>query len=306
MKHLVFLLVLVFLFNSVVKSQKYIPFPTKNVNWNVYLESSCDDDRPIYGSMLRYTIHGDTTINQILYHKLCLELDDTLNPTINSIGGLREDAKKVYFVGKDFLGYDYYEEVLLYDFSKQIGDTIKHTSNDLFFSVIEDIDSININGSYRKRFQVNNNWFYHNPDYIIEGIGSVQNGLLGHITKIPTCGHHYWEHICFREEGIVMFLNPSFEDCFPNNLMASLNRIDFSKAIQVFPNPTDDQLIVENSNSHKILILKIFDTNGRMLKQEALNNRKSVINMPKIPGLFYVVITDIKGNIINSEKIIKK
>lgn len=305
MKHLFLFLSLIIFFNITVKSQKYFPFPTENVNWNVYLESSCDESPPDT-ILLRYTIHGDTTINEILYNNMCLEYGDTSNPVINSIGGLREDDKKVYFIGKDFIGYDHYEEVLLYDFSKQIGDTIKHSSDGIFYSVIEDIDSININGSYRKRFQVNNHWFYHNPDYIIEGIGSVQNGLLGHITMIPTCGYHYWEHICFREQGIVKYLNPSFQDCFPKNLIALLYKIDFKKDIQIFPNPTNDLLIVENNINNKTLLLKIYDVNGRLLNQETLITRKSIINMPIVSGLFYVIITDMNGNIINSEKIIKK
>jgi hypothetical protein len=305
MKHLFLFLSFVLLFNLIVKSQEYFQFPTKDVNWNVYLISSCDESSPDT-ILLRYTIHGDTTINENLYHKLCLECGDTSNPVINPIGGLRENDKKVYFIGKDFLGYEYYEEVLLYDFSKQIGDTIKHSSDGIFYSVIEDIDSIIIDGMYRKRFQVNNHWFYHNPDYIIEGIGSVQNGLLGHITMIPTCGYHYWEHICFREEGIIKYLNPSFEDCFPSNLIVSLNRIELKKDVRIFPNPTSGQLSVENNTINQILIVKIIDVNGKILIQESLTTKKASIKMPNISGFFEVIITDIDGRILDSEKIIKK
>jgi len=303
MKHLFFFLILILFFNAAVKSQKYFPFPTEKVNWNVYFESSCDESPPDT-ILLRYTIHGDTTINEILYHKLCLEYGDTSNPAINSIGGLREDDKRVYFVGKDFIGYDHYEEVLLYDFSKQIGDTIKHSSDGIFYSVIEDIDSVVIDGMYRKRFLVNNHWFYHNPDYIIEGIGSVQNGLLGHITMIPTCGYHYWEHICFREEGIIKYLNPSFDDCFPSNLMVLINKTDLKKDIQISPNPTNGQLLVEN-NTNNNLIVKIIDISGSIVFQESLIIKRSIINMPDTPGLYNVIITDNKGRILMIEKIIK-
>ena len=196
MKQLIFIIAAIVTFTIGLRSQNYIPFPTENVNWNVYYRGTCQE-RPPDTILYRYTIRGDTAINDVFYKKLWLEKGDTINPIIEAIGGIRENDKKIYYNGRTIYTSTEGEEYLLYDFTKQIGDTIKHNPQE-FYSVILDIDSIAIDGICRKRYKVDNHWFYHNPDYIVEGIGSVKNGLLGHISDIPTCGTHYWEHICFN------------------------------------------------------------------------------------------------------------
>ncbi len=213
MKSLTIISALLLLMYHTVEGQKYFPFPTEEAYWNVYLLTTCDNDSPPDTVLLQYTLKGDTTMNNTLYHKLCLVKGDAGKPIYETVGGLREEEKRIYFVGKGFLGSDTGEEFLLYDFTKQKGDTIEHDSNGSFSSIILEIDSIQIGDQYRKRYKVDNGWFYHNPDHIIEGIGSIKNGLLGHISDIPTCGSHYWEYVCFREKEQILYLNPTFPDC---------------------------------------------------------------------------------------------
>jgi len=150
MRNLPIISILILFLIPGVNGQKYFSFPTENVNWNVYLEYSISES-PTDTVLLRYTIHGDTIINQIAYKKLCLESGDMLDPEIESVGGLREQDKKIYFIGQDFLRNPHYEESLLYDFNKQIGDTVKHDNYGTSYSIIENIDSIEIDGEYRKR-----------------------------------------------------------------------------------------------------------------------------------------------------------
>ncbi len=214
--------VLVILFVHSVKAQEYYPFPTEDAYWNIYLLTTCENDSPPDTFLLRYTLQGDTTINEIAYKKLCLIRGNAGNPVYEAVGGLREEGKSIYYVGQGFLGSDLGEEMLLYDFTTQVGDTIQHSANGLFRSIVLEIDSIPIYGEYRKRYKIDNGWFYHNPDYIVEGIGSIQNGLLGHISDIPLCGTHYWEHVCFREKVNIQYLNPSFIDCNASVLTNSI------------------------------------------------------------------------------------
>ena len=288
-----------------LKCQDYIPFPTENVNWNVYLLSTCDWDSPPDTILLRYTIHGDTTINTVLYNKLCLESGDTNNPKIQSIGGLREVDEKIYYIGRT-ITVKLDEEYLLYDFAKQIGDTIKHDSYGVFYSVVLDIDSILIAGSYRKRYQVDNHWFYQNPDYIIEGIGSVQNGLLGHISDIPTCGYHYWEHICFKENGVVKYLNPSFDDCFPANFFTRIKGLLLDSDINFYPNPLENKLYIENNTNEHELLIKIIDNSGRILLEKDFYEREKSIDLTLNSGIFNIQIINKQGKILKTEKMIKK
>lgn len=284
-----------------LKCQNYVPFPTENVNWNVYYVGTCEERTPDT-TLLRYTIKGDTTINEIVYHKLCLESGDIINPKSRTIGGIREENKKIYCKGETILS-DTYDEWLLYDFTKQIGDTIKHNPQGYFYSVILDIDSILIDGTYRKRYEVDNRWFYHNPDYIVEGIGSIRNGLLGHISDIPTCGTHYWEHVCFKENGVVKYLNPNFNDCFPSNFVMGADKMETQ--IKIYPNPVNQNLQIIN-NINENLSAKIIDINGRSVIEHSLNKTKTILKLDISSGIYNVLITNKIGQIIFTQKIIKQ
>jgi len=306
MKHAALLFGLIFIINHSLKSQDYIPFPTKNVNWNVFYAGTCEDAPPDT-SLLRYTIHGDTTINEIQYSKLCLETGDTINPKVQTIGGLRESEKKIYYIGKTIYAGGFEDEYLLYDFTKQIGDTIYHESNGHFFySVVSDIDSISIDGNYRKRFKIQSHSFGQSPDYIIEGIGSVVNGLLGHISDIPTCGTHYWEHICFRENGIVKYLNSSFSECFPDNLLTGIAQIGYKTAFNIYPNPFSNEIQIENKLNHRNLTFKLIDINGKTLIEKNIYNDKAILDLSVSPGPYNALIVDKSGEILMSKKLIKE
>jgi hypothetical protein len=304
MKQLIFTIATILTFTTGLKSQNYVPFPSENVNWNVYFVGTCEEKAPDT-TLLRYTIHGDITINEVVYKKLCLERGDTINPIVEAIGGIREKDKKIYYNGRTILSSTGGKEYLLYDFTKQIGDTIKHNPQGWFYSVILEIDSIMIDGTYRKRYEVDNHWFYKNPDYIIEGIGSVKNGLLGHISDIPTCGYHYWEFICFRENGEVKYLNPSFNDCFPVNLLMGANLTKMVTQIKIYPNPVTDEIQIEN-NTNKNLLLKIIDLNGRLILEQQLNGIKTLIKLNGRPGIYTILITNEIGQIMLNQKIIKQ
>lgn len=303
MKQLIVTITILLTLITTVKSQDYVPFPTENAYWNVFYAGTCQEAPPD-SMILRYTISGDTVIDNKTYNKLHLELDYTLNPIIRVIGGIREENKKIYYTGETVLAATN-GEYLLYDFTKQIGDTIKHDSKGGFYSVILDIDSILIGDSYRKRYKVDNHWFYQNPDYLIEGIGSVQNGLLGHISDIPTCGTHYWEHICFKENGEVKYLNPNFDDCFPSYLLMDANITKLETKIKIYPNPIDQNLQIEN-NTNENLNIKIIDINGRSIIEQPLNGTKTIIKLDIKSGIYNVLITSKNGQKILTQKIIKQ
>lgn len=306
MKQITLILVFTFFFLPGLKSQKYFPFPTQNANWNVFYISSCNETQPDT-TLLRYTIHGDTTINNTLYRKLCIESGDTANPLVKSIGVIREADKKIYYTGLTIAGAVTGNEYLLYDFTSKTGDTIKHDINGKFYSVVLNTDSVKINGDYRKRYQVDNHWFYQNPDYIIEGIGSVKNGLLGHISAIPTCGYHYWEHVCFRENGVVKYLNPSFNECYPNNLLANIEKIPHDESFSIFPNPVKNNfLTIINKSALKDLRLKLIDMNGRIVSDTKIENESINIAIQTGAGTYYVLITDEQGKKVINKKIVKQ
>lgn len=300
-------LILIFILTILqgVKSQNYVAFPTEGAHWNVYLEYSIHES-PTDTVLLRYVLNSDTIINQVKYNRLCLEVGNLNSPTIRPIGGIREENKKIYFIGNDFLGYPHDEELILYDFSKQVGDTV--FLDNVFYSRIDNIDSVVISGEYRKRYKVksNNNYYFPDEEYWIEGIGSVKNGLLGHITMIPTCCYHFWEHICFEENGEVKYLNPAFDSCFPDNLISSVKQKSFESDIKIFPNPADQELIIENSSLNEHIILKIIDIKGSIIREQTINYGRTKIVLPNVLGILNIVLINEIGQIIKSEKIVKE
>jgi len=309
MKRLTLVAILILTIIQGLKGQNYVAFPTKDVQWNVYMEYSIHEN-PTDTVIMRYVFDGDTTINQIKYNKLCLKRTDSDTSTITPIGGLREENKKIYFIGNDFLGYPHEQELVLYDFNKQTGDTVFHDYYQ--FSIIEKIDSIEIDGSYRKRYKIgsnsrSSNYYFPNDEYWIEGIGSIKSGLLGHITSIPTCCYQFWEHVCFKENNGVKYLNPNFDSCEPSFLKNNIDLYILKSKIKIYPNPTDKELFVKTELSEvENIIVEIFDIKGNMLKWEQICDEETLISLPQIKGILNVVVMTLDGQIIKSEKIIKK
>ena len=304
MKQLVFLIATFFTFSTGLKSQNYVPFPTEKVHWNVLYIGTCEE-RPPDTTILRYTIHGDTTINNITYRKLCLESGDTMNPKIRGIGGIREANKKIYYNGETVTFNTDSKEYLLYDFTKQIGDTIKHNPQGYFYSVVLDIDSVLIDGAYRKRYKIYSHSFGEHTDYIIEGIGSVVNGLLGNISEVPTCGYHYWKFICFKENDNLLYLNPSFTDCQASNFLMSSNLPMRDSQIKIYPNPVTNELQIE-MHTDKDRILKIINMDGRSILEKHLSDMRSVVKLNVSPGLYQVIIINQVGQTMLTQTIIKR
>jgi hypothetical protein len=192
-----------------INAQKYIPFPTENAQWNVFYASSWEGS-PMDTVLLRYSLLGDTIINNIQYKKLCRNIGTDTQPIYRGIGGLREQDKRIYYVGES--SYQFYNhENLLYDFSKSLGDTVwvdewrPEKEFRLISYIINKIDSIKIGTEYRKRYN----------DRFIEGIGDVVGGLLRVITPIPTCidCQQEWEFVCFSQNGESVYKNPAFVGC---------------------------------------------------------------------------------------------
>lgn len=305
MKNLTIIFAILVVFCPLVTGQDYVPFPFQKASWNIYLESTCDNDSPPDTLLLRYFILGDTIIKDKAYYKLFVESGDTINPTLRAIGGMREEGKRVYYYGPGILGSESDEEFLLYDFNAQIDDTIKHSLNGSRKSIVLDIDSIQVGSQYRKRYKVDNGWYYQNPDYLIEGIGSVVNGLLGHISDIPTCGSHYWEHVCYKENGQVVYLNPSYTDCYAGVNISSIETIVEDK-VKNYPNPFSESIQLENLLGEFILSISVYNSAGQLILDREISETNSQVLVPGPAGIYIAVIKAVDGIVIWEGKIIKE
>lgn len=149
-KLLFFLLLTITLTNNKVSAQAYIyhPMVVDSATW----EYSDIKDNNVYCDWSnRRLIYGDTIVDAKLYKKL-------RTPGNGSFDLIREDNKKIYY-RRDF-GTFFRPELLLYDFSKDLGDTIltnrynAQGSIDTLKSKIIKIDSILTQKGYRKRFKI--------------------------------------------------------------------------------------------------------------------------------------------------------
>ncbi len=309
MKQLIFTITTLLTFSTCLRSQNYVPFPTENAQWNVYLESSISE-RPKDTVLLQYVLNSDTTINQIEYNRLCIKSNGSNTASLIPIGGIREKDKRIYFIGNDLLGNPHNGELLLYDFNIQVGDTVFHNDNGSFFSIIEAMDTVEINGEYRNRYKIspdshNNNFYFPDDEYWIEGIGSIKAGLLGHITMVPTCCYQFWEHICFKENEVVNYLNPTFSDCSASNFLMDVNLFKTDPQIKIYPNPVMNQLQIEN-NPNENLKIKIIDISGRSIIEQPINETKTIIKLDIRSGIYNILITNKIGQITLTQKIIKQ
>lgn len=304
LKRLVSILTITILTSSFLFCQEYKPFPTSHAEWSIFLISSCDNDSPGDTSLLRYYIQGDTVNNEVVYKKLMVSRGDTVNPFTVFAGGIREESKKIYYFGQGFLGYDYYEELLLYDFNVDVNDTISHDIYGHMKSIVLDIDSVMVDDHYRKRYNVDNGCCNHREDFIIEGMGSVLNGLLGHITMVPTCGYHYWEHVCYTENGQILYKNPVFIDCFAGVKLSGIELTEVH-GIRIFPNPFKGYFEVSIPEIWENMTLKIYNISGQMISEMEIIDTHFQVTLDGPPGIYILSILD-KNEQISRVKIVKE
>ena len=209
-----------------VGAQKYVPFPTGNAQWNIHFKN-WSSTSVLSSYIIEYKQQGDTVLNGKTYRKIYSTSPGTLNGSYYR-GGIREENKRIYWLDNTNSGYfgigkylsngqkdcmkQYMtanpNEVVLYDFNKtKIGDTL--------ITKIIAIDSVKIQNTYRKRYTIlpyrqTIGWQYTN-DYVIEGIGSVKNGLLASVTPLLACIEPpMWEFVSFQQDNQVLYKNPAY------------------------------------------------------------------------------------------------
>ena len=286
-----------------VNAQQYVSFPTENAQWNVFYASQWDFS-PMDTTLLQYSLQGDTIINETIYRKVVRNTGTLSNPVYNGIGGIREQEKKIYYVGYSYIekmgilhNYDN-REILLYDFNKEIGDTV-WISEHLKY-VITDIDSVKVGNEYRKRYQIPGPFMTVTGsfDYIIEGIGSVKEGLFGSITPIPTCigCNQEWRFVCFSQDGETVYKNPEFNDCNSTDktdpVIDGVNNPVKGPSITVSPNPIagSGSIRWETSDYDVHSTIVITDMLGKCVKTINLQGKtEEVINNTDIrPGVYFI------------------
>ena len=229
-----------------VGAQKYVPFPTANAQWNMHFKN-WSSGTGLLSYIIEYKQQGDTVLNGKTYKKIYIVSPNT---PYHYRGGIREENKRIYWLDNTNSGYfgigkylssgqkdcmkqyltNITNEVVLYDFNKtNVGDTLFKTYST---GKIIAIDSIKIQNTYRKRYtllpyQQTIGWQY-TYDYVIEGIGSVRNGLLASVTPQLACLEPpMWEFVSFQQDNQVLYKNPAYKNYNPVSRWEEMTSIPF-------------------------------------------------------------------------------
>jgi hypothetical protein len=224
-----FLLLLFAIVSANVFSQSV--FPESDAIWTIQ-----KDNREYY-----YGLSGDTIINDTTYNKLYLLNDTTLNIDMEDMymGGFRQQEQKVWFRPVCMIyteGEESDDEVLLYDFSKNIGDTIWNvgyiyggygsgdpciykSSRASIISVIENVFyDDDKKGYFVSLYRYADGWA-HPTDLestvIIEGIGDIEKGLFMFLHYPPMSEITRFKLACFKQGNEVKYVdNSKCNTCF--------------------------------------------------------------------------------------------
>lgn len=290
-----YLLAILSLITTVNLFSQQTHFPDSNAVWSVW--------------DYKFIIDGDSTVNGNTYNKYYM-IDDTVltSTSQKQLAGLvREDTntQKVWGIHPDST-----QEVLLYDFSLEKGDSVTVSQITPFSPIndngvitntvkIDSVDTITINGVSHKRLFIENGPanFGFLDEFWVEGIGSNAGPLSPGIFYIVTLdGPRMPRLICFERNGTVLIdqkdeiFSEPLNNCY---YVLSVSPEPFRNLnITLFPNPTSNQLRLQtdlNLSSYKIRSIT-----GQTVKAGMLSNKTISVSSLNT-GVYFLEITTKEG-----------
>ena len=235
-----------------------------------------------------YTIKGDTSINGNTYKKVYY-FDCGINPTfplhagaISLYGFLRDYNQKVYaiVIGNFNGSCPLNNEYVLFDYTYQMGDTVKLCIADYPQYSTCIIDSIKQNAS-----PYNRKTFYSYRAEFYEGIGS-SIGLFENLNFL----------ICDYDVSLANYSTNGLEGL---GVISGIdNFIIPNEAVQIFPNPlTNGQNL--NIKYSKELIgssFEITNLQGSTIYNQKIDKELIEIDFKASSGLYFLIITKFNGD----------
>ena len=134
---------------------------------------------------------------------------------IAKAGAVREEDRRVYYRRK--ISQNYQDEVLLYDFNLNVGDTVTVNWMGQQLMVMEESE-VEVNGTMRRQLGLGAYSIGYPPteidEYWIEGVGSTF-GFLN--SGSEGMGGAFITLLCYHENGNLIWDNEEFDDCVMNS-----------------------------------------------------------------------------------------
>jgi hypothetical protein len=312
---IVFAFILTFTF-SYSQTNIYHPFPNSAI-WRVdyYYDQPFQDDWCFYKDYFQYFTVGDTIINARVHKKINRSnmLFDSISCYTNLtppgtpgpvyVGALRDDSivNKTFFVLPNTTN-----DSLLYDYNLNVGDTMKGYialfEYDVSHLVVLSIDSVLINGQYRKRwnFAPDAN-FTPDSTYFIEGIGSS----CGLIEPLNTFAIDFTARylVCVKDSLGTLFTS-GYNSAYGCNLITvGIKEIsNEDDLISIYPNPATSNITIQTPINSTV---KILNLEGQIIKTFSAVAGNTYNDVSAIPsGIYFVEIKSEKG--VKVKKLIKE
>ncbi len=185
-------------------------------------------------------------------------------------------------------------ESLIYDLDAVVGDTIPYPSNAYengfgYRAPVLLVDSILINGTYRRRQTVSNGPNEGDTIRVIEGIGAT-SAPFGELSQQLGLSH-FGELNCVREQGEVIFGDAWCE------LISTIPSVQFRPFAAPYPNPATDHVLLDD----RISTFVVLDTQGRTVIQGS-GHKATFHGIP--PGVYLVRGRDRRGTVVGSWTIV--
>ena len=197
-------------------------FNSTEVIWNVtkqQVSASPNYPNNIDTITKTYGYQNDTIINNLVWKTIYKADDEAFAENLIYLGHLRQEGGIVNFIDTTNTSHQ------LYNFNLNIGDSVQYfdgagVENDYLF--VENIDSIIINGSYKKQFHFSQS--VYPPDRLneiwIEDIGSIHGPLF------PKYPQHFSDEYpnemkltCCYDGDNLIWDNPSYAHCYYHSVL---------------------------------------------------------------------------------------
>jgi hypothetical protein len=233
-----------------------------------------------------YVLDGDTLIDGFTYQKVARAgtvsaLWTGMQPAPLGCMGTSIysgwSAHPIRQEGRAFHIWDGDSDELLFDFDLEVGDMLPLTANNYDPQIeVTDLDSIQLNGEWRRVYTVNGGWV----QTIVEGIGS-DRGLFEPITPEFECAYMFE---CFGTNGVAVYPDPG-PDC---TLALGVDGIRTDEARITF-DEASAMLHVSMPNAKERVPLDILDTHGRLCVHTQFSGSSTQLDLAALANGAYLV-----------------
>lgn len=305
MNKILFVISILSCLKSEAQTSVYYAFPDSNTTWCCFKSTGtgccfCGIDYETYST---YLMSGHELINGNVYSVLqhyeitydhCLQ-DTSIDTTTYFI---RQDTvlKKVWL-----LITASNTDTILFDFNLSVGDTIDASKafwaenyHAPYYSIVRSVDSILINGQYRRRFNYSPDFAPNCISSLIEGIGSTHGLMYGP----PSCFEYTAVLREFIQDNQVFIGDPSIIPFVCHNFITNVSNVyQEEDLLDIIPNPLHSSSIVKVSKKFENGELKIYNSLGEQIREGKLAEQSAIFNRVNLgTGFYFLQVISKNGN----------